>query len=334
MDESSKILGARRLHGSSYGYTCPSDVPDGRSVGLVKHFSLLTQISTSSSRSVIYDIIKQNEHFIPLGIIHQSSWNPKWTKIRLNGDMVGVCTEDTYDLYYTLIKLRRSGKINKTVSIAWNRTENDMILSTDQGRTIRPIYREGITSDQVISKKKWDLLQSEIFDLVDPEECDTIQISMTPFSSAMPSEIHGIFLLSPLAAVIPFSNHNPSPRVCFSCAQCRQGSSFFHSNFNKRFDTITLVLNSPQRPICETWAYTHILGKGGCMPYGENAIVAIAMYSGYNQEDSVILNKNSLDRGMFRTTYFHSYSINEEITDATSKKHTEIANISKNTCTN
>ena len=66
------------------------------------------------------------------------------------------------------------------------------------------------------------------------------------------------------------------------------------------------------------------------MPYGENAIVAIATYSGYNQEDSVILNRNSLDRGMFRTTYFHSYSASEEMIDPNAKIHTQIANVALN----
>jgi DNA-directed RNA polymerase II subunit RPB2 len=329
MNESSKILGARRLHGSSYGYTCPSDVPDGRSVGLVKHFSLLTTISTASPRQELYDIVKQSPHFRELSTIHPSSWNAQWTRIRINGDIVGVSTQETNVLHAILLDARRTGKISLTASIAWNRTENDMILSTDQGRPIRPIYREGVSSKDVLSKTTWNSMKREVFDMVDPEECDTIRISLTPLDPTSPSEIHGIFMLSPLSAVIPFCDHNPSPRVCFSCAQCRQGASWFHSNFNKRFDTITLILNSPQRPICETWAYPHMLGKGGCMPYGENAIVAIATYSGYNQEDSVILNKGSLERGMFRTTYFHSYTALEEMTDPTAKIHTQIVNITK-----
>jgi len=330
MDESSKILGARRLHGSSYGFTCPSDVPDGRSVGMVKHFSLLTTIATSSPRGEIASILKKFPFFRNLSSIHPSAWNPTWTRIRLNGDIVGVSTKNTQELYTSLVQLRRKGGISQTVSIAWNRTDNDMILSTDQGRPVRPLYREGVTPDQILSKKKWLSLKDESFDLVDAEECDTIRISMVPFSASAPSEIHGIFLLSPLSSVIPFADHNPSPRVCFSCAQCRQGASWYHSNFNKRFDTISLILNSPQRPICETWAYPHMLGRGGCLPYGENAIVAIAIYSGYNQEDSVILNKNSLDRGMFRTTYFHSYTALEEVTDSTSNTHTQVVNMVTN----
>jgi DNA-directed RNA polymerase II subunit RPB2 len=329
MDESSKILGARRLHGSSYGYTCPSDVPDGRSVGLVKHFSLLTTISTSTPRAEVMGILQAFSRNRPIGTIHPSIWDPSWTRIRLNGDTVCVCTSKTDELFAVLMSARRDGTIASTVSIAWNRTDNELVISTDQGRTIRPVYRPGVTAERVLGSRNWKELQS-CFDLVDAEECDTIRISMTPFSRNSPSEIHGIFMLSALAAVIPYCDHNPSPRICFSAAQSRQGAGWYHSNFNKRFDTITLILNSPQRPICETWAYPHILGKGGCMPYGENAITAIAVYGGYNQEDSVILNKDSLDRGMFHTTYFHSYTISEEMTDPTSKVQTTFANVTKN----
>jgi len=167
---------------------------------------------------------------------------------------------------------------------------------------------------------------SELFDMTDADESESVRVSMTPFSPTMPSEIHGLFLLSPLSAVIPFSDHNPATRTAFSCAQCRQGASWYHSNFNKRFDTITLILNSPQRPICETWVYSHVLGRGGCMPYGENVIVAIATYTGYNQEDSVILNGSAMRRGLFRTSYFHSYVASEELVDPTMGTYKEFAN--------
>jgi DNA-directed RNA polymerase II subunit RPB2 len=330
MDESSKVLGARKLHGSSFGFTCPSDVPDGRSVGFVKHLSLVTTVSTSTGREEVAQVVKDFKYCIPLGRIHPSAWNPSWTPIRINGDLTHVCTENTDRLYASLIDLRRQGGIAPTVSIAWNRTSNEMVISTDQGRPIRPLYRPGMTPRDIMKISTWKKLQSDCFDLVDSAECDTIQISMTPFSPKLSSEIHGIFLLSALAAVIPYCDHNPSPRVCFSCAQSRQGAGWYHSNFDKRFDTITLILNSPQRPICETWAYSHILGKGGCMPYGENAITAIAVYSGYNQEDSVILNKDSLERGMFSTTYFHSYTVAEDVIDANAKTHTMIANPATN----
>lgn len=325
MDTSVKALGARRLHGSSFGFTCPSDVPDGRNVGMIKHFSLLTNVSTQSPSQPIKDILLSRKDIFRLtSTIHPASWNPAWTKIYINNDMYGVITKDMTSVYEQLIKYRRENP--GAVSVAWNRTDNECLVFSDQGRPVRPLYRPGITQDAVLSKKSWKEMTTALFDFVDAEECDTIRVSMKPFASDVPSEIHGLFMLSPLSSIIPFCDHNPSPRVAFSCAQCRQGASWFHSNFNKRFDTISLVLNYPQRPICETWTYPHLLGRGGCMPYGENAIVAIASYTGYNQEDSILLNAGSLKRGAFQTTYFHSYTIVEEMIDPMNLIHTEFAN--------
>ena len=326
MDASVKALGARRLHGSSFGLTCPSDVPDGRNVGMIKHFSLLTHVSTQSDSAPLRGILAKSENFRPLSKINPSTWSAaRWTRVRLNGDHVGVLVRNAQDVYAALLTYRRS-IAGALVSVAWNRTDNELVIWSDAGRPSRPLYRPGVTPEVVLSKKKWTEMMSEIFDMTDADESESVRVAMTPFSPTMPSEIHGLFLLSPLSAVIPFSDHNPATRTAFSCAQCRQGASWYHSNFNKRFDTITLILNSPQRPICETWVYSHVLGRGGCMPYGENVIVAIATYTGYNQEDSVILNGSAMRRGLFRTSYFHSYTASEELVDPAMGTYKEFAN--------
>jgi DNA-directed RNA polymerase II subunit RPB2 len=322
MDPSVKALGARRLHGSSWGFTCPSDVPDGRNVGMTKHFSLLAFVSTQGNTSEIKAKLTGYSNFQRISEIHPARWNPSWTKVSVNGDIYGAILSNTQDIYRDFIEYRRE---HRGVSVAWNRTENELMIYSDSGRPFRPVYRPGVSHDKVLAKRDWKDM-SEIFDFIDADESDTIKISMVPFSKTEPSEIHGIFILSPLSAIIPFADHNPSPRVAFSCAQSRQGASWYHSNFNKRFDTITLILNSPQRPIAQTWMYPHVLGRGGCLPYGFNAIVAIAIYSGYNQEDSIILNAGSMHRGLFGTTYFHSYNVVEEVTNATEGTHTHFGN--------
>jgi len=292
---------------------------------MIKHFSLLTRVSTQTDSSSMRDILAKTENFMAISKINPSVWNPAWTRVRVNGDHVGVLIKGAPEIYDALVGYRRANP-NAAISVAWNRTDNELMIWTDAGRPCRPLYRPGVTPDDVLSKKSWSEMMSTIFDLTDADESESVRVSMTPFSPTMPSEIHGLFLLSPLAAVIPFSDHNPATRTAFSCAQCRQGASWYHSNFNKRFDTITLILNSPQRPICETWAYSHVLGRGGCMPYGENVIVAIATYTGYNQEDSVILNGSAMRRGLFRTSYFHSYVASEELVDSAMGTYKEFAN--------
>ena len=313
MDPKSKILNARRLHGSSYGFTCPTDVPDGRNVGMIKHFALLTNVSTGSPSQVVSDaLLKFGDAFVPSELIHPSTWNPSWTRVFLNGDIVGAIVRDTTTVYNGLLQDRRTSTIDPLTSIAWNRETNELVIACDGGRPCRPLYRPGVTLDKVLPIKKWSEMKSNVFDMVDAEECDTIKIDLNSFSALSPSEVHGYFMLSPLTGLIPFSDHNQSPRNAFNCAQVRQTASWFHSNFSKRFDTLTLLLNNPTRPIVETWGYQKYMGNGGCMPYGENIMVAMAVYSGYNQDDSVLINQGSLKRGLFHTSYYHSYTAEEE----------------------
>ena len=114
-------------------------------------------------------------------------------------------------------------------------------------------------------------------------------------------EFHPSMMLGTISANIPFSEHNQSPRNYYNFAQARQGMGVNASNFRHRMD-LTYLLYNPQIPLVQTRAarYTNMLN----MPGGENVIVAIACYTGYNQEDSIVINKTAVDRGLFRATYY------------------------------
>ena len=124
-------------------------------------------------------------------------------------------------------------------------------------------------------------------------------------------ELHPSLILGPLALSIPFSNHNQSPRNVFSGAQAKQAVGLFTSNYNNRMDTFANVLRYPQKPLIRTRYTKHIFNDK--LPSGINTIVAIASYSGYNQEDSIIFNKNSIDRGLFNSSYYRTYDATELI---------------------
>jgi len=132
--------------------------------------------------------------------------------------------------------------------------------------------------------------------------------------------------LSALTGIIPFSDHNPGTRNAFAIAQTKQTCSWFHTNYLKRFDTIAVTSVLPQIPLTQTWVYREIMGAGGCMPHGENVIVAITTYMGFNQEDSVMINSSAMKRGLFQTVYYHSYDFMEDMTDPAAQIHTEFAN--------
>ena len=123
-------------------------------------------------------------------------------------------------------------------------------------------------------------------------------------------EIHSSLMLSAVSLNIPFPEHSQYPRNAFSCQQTKQAVGVYSSAYPTRFETFSNILNYPQRPIVTTRykKYTDV----DKLPYGINAIVAIASYSGYNQEDGIILNRSSIDRGMFKSLYYRSYEDNEK----------------------
>jgi len=325
MDKESKQRDPRRLHSSSWGLMCPIDNPDGRSIGMIKSLTLFSKLTTQSSSSDLKDLLMDLPNTRNISVIHPSAWDPLWTKVFVNSDLVCAVLDDTETFHATLVRERREGNIDKFVSLTWDRLENVYLIQSDAGRPCRVIYREGTKLETIRSAKGWDSILKHM-DYIDSQEAECLRISMEPFHPSQPSEIHGSTLFSATGSAMPFTDHNQAPRNMFTCQQVKQACSWYNTAFNKRFDTIATHLHTPQQPLCQTWAYPGVLG-GGCIPFGENAIVAIAIYGGYNQEDSVLINESALKRGMYDTSYYHSYDHSESILDPAAQTHTMIANV-------
>ena len=123
-------------------------------------------------------------------------------------------------------------------------------------------------------------------------------------------EIHESLVYGPMFQLIIFPEHNPQQRDLFSCGQSKQAVSLYHSNFQNRMDKNGVVLNTSQIPIVKSRYLQYITGEENL--YGQNTIVAIMSHTGYNVEDSILFNEGSLNRGLFRTTYFNTYHSEEE----------------------
>ncbi|KAK6462129.1 hypothetical protein DFJ63DRAFT_143805 [Scheffersomyces coipomensis] len=179
------------------------------------------------------------------------------------------------------------------------------------------------------------LVKDGVVEYVDAEEEETIMIAMTPEdleASKTPEddseeldpakrikpslttssshtfthcEIHPSMILGVAASIIPFPDHNQSPRNTYQSAMGKQAMGVFLTNYAVRMDTMANILYYPQKPLATTRSMEFL--KFRELPAGQNAIVAIACYSGYNQEDSMIMNQSSIDRGLFRSLFFRSY---------------------------
>jgi len=168
-------------------------------------------------------------------------------------------------------------------------------------------------------KKVMDMLESNAapIEFIDVEETNRSMIAMFPVdlertieegntSRYTHCEIHPSLMFSVYTATIPLANHNHAPRNIFSGAQGKQAIGLYATNFNNRIDTMSYILHYPQQRLVQT-RYSNLL-KTSNLPNGENLIVAIATFQGYNQEDSIIFNKDSVDRGMFNITSYKSYT--------------------------
>ena len=126
------------------------------------------------------------------------------------------------------------------------------------------------------------------------------------------TEIHSCLIMGMLGFTIPYVNTSQAPRNVYGTGQTKQTVGIYTSNFRNRFDTSAHVLYYPQRPLVNTRLSKYAFVDK--LPTGINAIVAIASYTGYNQDDSIIINKSSLQRGLFRSSYFKLYE-DKEVTD-------------------
>ena len=125
-------------------------------------------------------------------------------------------------------------------------------------------------------------------------------------------EIHESLLLGMMCNMIIFPENNPASRNSFSCGQSKQACSLYHTNYQVRMDKTSVLLNYGQIPLVKSRFLEHIQHEEN--PYGENAIVAIMCYTGYNVEDAILINEGAIQRGLFRTSYFSCYESHEETT--------------------
>jgi DNA-directed RNA polymerase II subunit RPB2 len=195
--------------------------------------------------------------------------------------------------------------------------------NTDKIYELHEIY-EGIDSETNPAKLKRFLEEKAIIDYVDVNESEgaLISFSQRPHSDSKDEskdktpekythmEIHESFIFGMMSNLIDYPENNPAVRNSFSCGQSKQACSLYHTNHQLRMDKTAVVLVNGQTPLVKTRYLEHINHEEN--PYGENAIVAIMCYTGYNVEDAVLINEGSLKRGLFRTTYYTTYESHEE----------------------
>jgi DNA-directed RNA polymerase II subunit RPB2 len=182
------------------------------------------------------------------------------------------------------------------------------------------IYSDKIYSETQLYTKGQNMKTNEaIIEYLDTQEMEGVKLAKYTQDQSTyiknritHKEIHPSAILSVMANQVIFPSNNQFPRDLFSCGQSKQAASVFHTNYQNRMDKTSYFLNYGQTPLVKSRYLDYVTREQH--PYGINAIVAVMCYTGYNVEDAVIINKNALDRGLFRTTYMSTYEAKEEST--------------------
>jgi DNA-directed RNA polymerase II subunit RPB2 len=325
-DKSGKLIPPRKLHNTTWGFLCPAETPEGQSVGIVKNLSYMTHVTIYSNSLPLYEYIMPNIIKIDDEQITSIDMYDK-VKVFINGAWIGI-TDSPQELYLMLKDKKYKGIINIYTSIIFDYKLKEIRVCNDSGRLSRPLLRVKdkniLLTNDIVNKLKnseltWDniltssKIDESILEYIDPEEQSWSMIATKPKDIIKKSdqiykythcEIHSSTIFGVLASCIPFPEHNQSPRNTYQCAQSKQAMGIYVTNYENRMDKTAYVLNYPTRPLVDTRIMNMIqLNK---IPSGTNVIVAIMTHTGYNQEDSLLINQGSIDRGMALVTVYHT----------------------------
>ena len=332
IEKTGKLIAPRKQHNSQIFFVCPCETPEGHSVGVIKNMAVTTGITIFSSPVTIYSYIQTLEKLVSL---RDTTVDQKHAHVRvfLNGSWIGMLfNEDAPEIIEALRSAKRMGKIHIHTGIVWKSAMKELWITSEAGRVIRPIYyaaaireiardRSGILKASILAIKEWNYLVAwtspdgnRLIEYIDAGETDNAYIAMTYDACVQdPSythcEIHPSMMFGTTASGIPFPDHNQSPRNAYQSAMAKQAMGVYALNFRERFDAMSHVLCYPEVPMVSPFMSKFYGAQN--LPAGQNIIVAIMTYTGYNQEDSNMMNRAALDRGRFRSIFYRTYKDEE-----------------------
>lgn len=341
-EKTGKLLAPRKLHSTSFGFICPCETPEGHAVGIVKNLSSTALVTLPMSPEPVVDFLYD---VLQMKHLDQVDRADLFTMVRVlvNGAWIGVLDVDAKGASDAANKLRqakRKGRIHIHTGITYKPARREIWINTEGGRLIRPVYNAAaireITANPACAPAwikeyrglYWnDVLQWEspngehLIEFIDPTETENHYIAMTAEEVGRDHthvEIHPCLVLGTMASNIPFPDHNQAPRNAYQSSMGKQAMGVYALNFRERLDTMANLLWYSSTPLASPYMSRYYHAQS--MPSGFNIVVAIMTYGGYNQEDSIMINRAALDRGLFRSEFYRTYKDEEKKNQASGEE--------------
>ncbi|KAK9124857.1 hypothetical protein Scep_013703 [Stephania cephalantha] len=315
----------RKLLPEAWGFLCPVHTPDGEPCGLLNHMASTCRITSFfDSQGNAKDFLKIRLSILNiLAGIGMTPSLPKLVRagppevlsVLLDGCVVGSISSDIAEKaasHLRKLKLFPSSGIPEDlevgyVPLSFGGAYPGLYLFTTPSRFLRPVRNISVSSNGPKDIELIGPFEQAYMEIRCPDGGNGGRRDGFP---ATHEEIHPTGMLSVVANLTPFSDHNQSPRNMYQCQMAKQTMAFSSQALRFRADQKLYHLQTPQTPIVRTAAYSkyHI----DEFPTGTNAIVAVLAYTGFDMEDAMILNKSSVERGMFHGTIYQVETIDLE----------------------
>ena len=308
-EKTRKVSGPRALQPSQWGMLCPSDTPEGEACGLVKNLALLAHVTSDQDpapvRRVCFDLGAEDAETLCGEELHCGAY-----LVFLNGLLLGVHRRP-YHFAASLRTFRRAGVVGEFVSVYVHDGQRSVHIASDGGRICRPVIIVDSGRPRLLRRHLRDLdaglvdfnslLSMGVLEYLDVNEENNCFVALREediSDSTTHLEIDPVTILGVVAGTIPYPHHNQSPRNTYQCAMGKQAMGTIARNQFERIDTVLYLMVYPQKPMVRTRVIDMV--RFDNIPAGQNAIIAVMSYSGYDIEDAIVLNKASLDRGYGR----------------------------------
>ena len=307
---------ARELHPTQWGKICAIRTPEGQNIGLRKFLAVAAEVTVNASEIENTKIISTLK---TLGVNEDVKVG---AEVYLNGEFIGF-HPDGKKLVSLLREKRRKGVLTRKMNVCFYEDKNEVVINTDGGRVRRPliVVENGRSRLNDEMRKKllegeisWkNLIEKGVVEYLDAEEEENAYIAnweneLTEEHTHL--EIDPMFILGVDSSLLVLAENDRGDRLNYGSRMIVQSLGLYSKNYLIRTDTTSYILAYPQLPIVEsdasefTGLYQH--------PTGQNLVVAVMPFEGYNIEDALIINKASLERGLGRSYFYRTY-----VTEAT-----------------